>query len=124
MTYQQACEKAAALSHLAEVDLEARRHFVGLWASDAQVLAGSDVPELYDIGETLGEDADHYVLTWDRVTIGIAKYASLGASFSLGRKDKAYVFAADDSWSYETLLNKLARQRSCFTAATIKGAGC
>jgi hypothetical protein len=114
MTYQQACKKAASLSHLAEVDLEARRHFVGLWATDAHVLAGSDVPELYDIGETLGEDADHYVLTLDRLTLGVAKYASFGASFSLGRKDKAYVFATDDSWSYETCIEQARKTTVLF----------
>lgn len=102
------------MSHLAGVDLEARRHFVGLWATDAYVLAGSDAPELYDIGETLGEDADHYVLTWDRITLGVAKYASLGASFSLGRKDRAYAFAGDDSWSYETCIEQARKTTTLF----------
>lgn len=112
------------MSHLVEVDLEIQRHFVGLWATDAHVLAGSDVPGLYDIGKILGEDADHYVLTLDRVTLSVAKYAGLGGAGAWVGKTGPLSFPLTIVGPVRLALNKLARQRSCFTAATIKRAGC
>jgi hypothetical protein len=109
MTYQQVLETADALEGISEVDLEVRRHFVGLWATDASILAGHDLPELYDIGETTSKEADHYVLTWDRVTFGGGQYGNLAASFSLGRKDSSVVFPTDDGWTYETCTEQARR---------------
>lgn len=109
MTYQQASKHAAAIEGLVDVDLEAQRHFVGLWATDASVLAGNDVPGLHDIGETTNKEAYHYVLTLDRLTFGGGQYATLAASFGLGRKDCSVDFPTDVGWAYETCI-ELARK--------------
>jgi hypothetical protein len=122
MTYQQVSKHAAAIEGLLDVDLEAQRHFVGLWATDASVLAGTNVPGLYDIGETTNKEADHYVLTWDRLTFGGGQYATLAASFSLGRKDCSVDFPTDVGWAYETCI-ELARKNTMLFYSSVDQRG-
>ena len=90
---------------------------MGLWATDASILAGNDVPGLYDIGETTSKEADHYVLTWDRLTFGGGQHANLAVSFSLGRKDCSVAFPTDVGWTYETC-TELARKTTILFYST------
>ena len=95
---------------------------MGLWATDASILAGNDVPGLYDIGETTSKEADHYVLTWDRLTFGGGQHANLAVSFSLGRKDCSVAFPTDVGWTYETC-TELARKTTILFYSTIDQRG-
>lgn len=107
--YQQLSKYATAIESLIDVDLEAQRYPAGLWATDASILAGNDVPDLYDIGETTSKEVDHYVLTWDRLKFGGGQHVTFTASFGLGRKDCSVDFPTDSGRTYETC-TELARK--------------
>lgn len=106
MTYEQACADSTSLPHLNHLALDSRRHFVGLWTTDARVIVGSKADEIGGIRESNGKSVDQYTLTWKTLTIGGGKYANAATGWELGKKDNAVVFATSADHPYESSIQQ------------------
>jgi hypothetical protein len=106
MSYQQACENSATLSHLGHLDLDGRRHIVGLWTTNAHVVVSDRADEIDGVQPSSSRAVDHLTLTWKTLTIGGGRYANISTSWELGKKDNALVFAVATDHPYDSSIRE------------------
>lgn len=102
MSYHQACSAAMKTHHLTPLDLEHRRHFVGLWTRNARVVAGSDDDSIYDLHPSRSKPLSYYTLTWSGLSIGGGKFLTVSTTFAIGKKDLSPVLASHEGRVYES----------------------
>lgn len=89
MSYHQACNVAIDTPHLTYSDLECRRHFVGIWAQSARILAGSNQNTIYDLYPSRSKPISHRTISLTGLSINGGKFLTVGTTFNIGKKDLA-----------------------------------
>jgi len=103
MSYHQACAAAIDTPHLTYSDLEGRRHFVGIWAQSARILAGSQ-DALYDLRPSRSDPVSHSTISWTGLTINGGKFLTVATTFNIGKKDFAPALKASEPGVYENYI--------------------
>lgn len=101
MSYHQACDTAIDTPHLTYSDLECRRHFVGIWAQSARILAGSKQDTIYDLHPSQSKPISHSTISWSGLSINGGKFLTVGATFTIGKKDLAPALKTSEARVYE-----------------------
>jgi hypothetical protein len=101
MSYHQACAAAIDTPHLTYSDLECRRHFVGIWAQSARILAGSNQDTIYDLRPSRSDPVSHSTISWTGFSINGGKFLTVGTTFNIGKKDFAPALKTSEPGVYE-----------------------
>ena len=94
-------------AHAIDVDMDSLcecRHFIGIWTSDAQIMAGRRDRQggtVYDIDLSDCKAAKEYTCSLSNVSIAAGKFINLGMAFVIGKKDRAPALSWNAGEPYE-----------------------
>lgn len=114
MSYHQACAAAIDTPHLTSSDLECRRHFVGIWAQSAHILAGSDDDTMYDLHPSRSKAVSHSTISLSGLSINGGKFLTVGTTFNIGKKDLAPALKTSEPHIYENHISNSSNMTVLF----------
>ena len=95
-------------------DLESRRHFVGIWAQSARILAGSDQDAIYDLHPGHSDSVSYSTVSWTGLSINGGKFLTVATTFNIGRKDFAPALEKSEPGAYENYIGAASNMTVLF----------